>query len=291
MPTMPCEWPVDYSSCATTTPAATPEDPNPVPVVDCFANAPAGEQAKFEQMAAAYLWNWTGRSFGLCEVTIKPCKEECWDGQSSFNGGGPFGSLNAGPFGRVGPWTPVIINGNWYNIGCGSCGDTCGCGEETLKIPGPIASVVGITEDGVVLDPSSYHVDNYRILVRTDGNSWPACGLEITYMQGFEVPVGGQIAAGILACEFYKAACRDATCSLPQRLQQITRQGVTAIVQENWNEMSEGKTGIWLVDSWIASIVKPKVMNSTVRSPDTASPKVRRTTWSSGSGSFYGGGY
>src|SRR3546814_15785753 len=84
-------------------------------------------------MAATYLWNWTGRKYGLCEVNLRPCRQDCWEGQSTFWGG--TGSL------RSTPYYPVIIRGAWTNISCGKCGDGCSCdGTPAFRLPGPIRS-------------------------------------------------------------------------------------------------------------------------------------------------------
>lgn len=260
--TAPCEWPVSYAQCAE---------------YESWETLPASGQQMYEDMATEYLWRWTGKSLGICEQTIRPCKQDCYDGQSTFNGGGPFRS----PYGGLGgtPWTPVIINGLWYNVGCGRCGDKCGCGGESpLKIPGPIDSVVSIFEDDVLLDPSAYHVDNNALLVRTDGLRWAECGMEITYRQGTAIPVGGQVAAGVLAIELFKAACNDKSCGLPQRIQTVTRQGVTIAMLDAFDDIDTGHTGIWIIDSWTASMTKAP-QASRVLSPDVARHSPRRKTW------------
>lgn len=267
---LPCDWPTDYSACG----GGLPEP---------LASLPASGVAMFEEMAATYLWNWTGRKFGLCEVTLRPCRQECWQGQSTFWGGG--GQL---PGQR--PFTPVIIQGQWYNIGCGQCGDSCGCGvTAALRLPGPIASIEEVQIGGEVLDPTAYRVDNGRFLVRQDGGRWPTCqdmsaalGAEdtwgVTYRKGYAVPGGGQVAAGLLANELAKAACNDKSCGLPQRVQSITRQGVTVAVLDAFDDIDEGHTGIWLIDSWVASVVRrPRRMR--VLSPDRMPPRNRQTTW------------
>jgi hypothetical protein len=143
--------------------------------------------------------------------------------------------------------------------------------------------------DGEVLDPSAYRVDNGRLLVRQDGGRWPTCqdmgaalGEDdtwgITYDKGYPVPAGGQIAAGLLANELAKAACNDRSCGLPQRVQTVTRQGVTIAVLDAFDDIDEGHTGIWLIDSWVASVVRrPRRMR--VLSPDRMPPRYRQQTW------------
>jgi hypothetical protein len=264
-----CSWPTDYADCGP---------------CEALSSLPASGIQRFEQMAAEFLWNWTGRQFGVCQVTIDLCREDCTEGQSTYNGGG---SLSTGPVSRR--WTPVLIGGTWHNIGCGNaCLDKCGCGEETIRIPGPVDTIVAVIENGVVLDPASYHVNNYNTLVRTDGQQWRDCGTSITYTRGIPAPIGGQIAAGKLACELAKAVCGDATCALPKRVQSVTRQGVTvAMMLDQFEDLDKGKTGIWLIDSWVASVIRPDIGFS-MASPDLR-PRARRRT--SSNPNFYGGGY
>lgn len=267
--TAPCSWPIDYAECSST--------------LDQISDS--GDPQLYEAAAVEYLWNWTGRLFGLCEVTIRPCREDCGERPPTFFGSGVGGSR----YGAM--WTPVIINGLWFNIGCGVClRDQCGCSVvPTMVLPGPVDSISRIVIDGETLDPSAYRVDSNRLLVRIDGGTWPLCQdfskpltepgtWAITYERGIAVPVGGQLAAGALACELAKAACGDNTCKLPQRVQTITRQGVTVAMLDSFDDIDKGHTGIWIIDSWVASINKaPKP--STVTSPD-ARVRSRRTTWS-----------
>lgn len=268
---VPCSWPVDYSACG----GGLPEP---------LASLPASGVAVFEEMAATYLWNWTGRKYGLCEVNLRPCRQECWQGQSTFWGGSGTGLPGSRPF------YPVLIRGQWTNVSCGQCGDDCGCdGTPALRLPGPINSITNITIDGEVLAPSAYRVDNNRLVVRMDGGRWPTCqdmsaplGEEdtwsILYNRGYPVPAGGQVAAGMLAVELAKAACNDKTCGLPRRVQSITRQGVTVAVLDAFDDIDEGHTGIWLIDSWVSSVVR-RPRKWKVLSPDRMPPRNRQQTW------------
>jgi hypothetical protein len=153
-------------------------------------------------------------------------------------------------------------------------------GPTVLNLPGPVQSVSKVLIDGVVLPATSYRVANQRQLIRTDGETWPSCQdmlaastepntFEVTYVRGIPVPIGGQVAAGSLACELAKAACGDESCALPQRLQSITRQGLTVAMQLE-GETFDSQTGIWAIDSWVASVNKPKSFVS-VRSVDIPS--------------------
>lgn len=255
----PCSWPVSYAQCESCTP---------------LEDMDTEKRTMFEQMAASYLWNWTNRTFGTCEITIDPCRTGCMDWLNTFNGAGPY-PTNA-PYDLP---RPVIIDGLWYNVGCGRCGDECRCGGAApLRIPGPVVSVESVMVDGDALPSSSYDVQNNILLRRLDGKAWPDCGLQVTYVRGTEVPVGGQVAAGVLACELAKAASGDKSCSLPSRVQTITRQGVTIAMLDAFDDIDKGHTGIWIIDSWLASVTKP-TLRATVLSPDRPRESPRRTTW------------
>ena len=275
MQTAPCGWQISYAGC---------ED-----MCDALSSLPASGVEAFEQMAAAYLWNWTGRLFGECEFAIRPCKQECWGDTSTFWGSGPFPGLYGSWGGAAGVARPALIGGLWYNLTCGTCGDRCSCSHTPqIELPGPVSSVTQVLIDGEVLDPAAYRVDNAQLLVRVDGERWPFCQhmalpptdegtWEVTFKRGGPVPVGGQIAAGVLACALAKAACSSA-CELPQRVQEITRQGVSMVMIDPFDGLDNGRTGIWLIDSWVSSVTAaPKPWG--VYSPDVPNNRVRRTTW------------
>ena len=269
-----CDWPVDYSSCSS---------------CQDFAGLPPAEREKFERMAGEYLWNWTNRVFGVCDVTLRPCTSDC-DGArvwtDTFWGRGPFpwtGDVSSGS------WVPLLIAGKWYNLGCG-CVGTCSCaveGPKSLALPGPVASVTSVKIDGVELAPENYSVMYNRFLVRTDGEVWPSCQdllapsteantFEVIYKKGIPVPVGGQFAAALLASEYYKAFCGDRNCALPKRMQQIVRQDVTVTLVDDFANMKkDGSTGIWVIDNWVASVTAPRPYAS-VRSVDVKPRAVTR---------------
>lgn len=249
------------------------------------------QQALYESMATQYLWNWTGRVLGTCPLVVRPCRSDC-DTFTTFWGYGPYThgyaltkSRNSHAFG------PMLIQGQWFNLGCGSCGDNCSCDESipALRLPSPVASIVRVMQDGEELPADAYRVDNQALLVRLDGHGWPTCqdmtvpydaegAFAVEYLYGSEVPPQGQLAAGVLACEFAKAAVGDASCQLPRRVQTIARQGITTTFLDDMDNLDKGRTGIWLVDSWVASMVNPP-RPGRVYSVDIPRPRVRVTTW------------
>lgn len=271
--TGPCDWPI--LGCGTVDDYGQPDGVD----LDCRALDSLSDVARgaVEQAAVTHLWMWTGRRFGLCEVTLRPCRKDC------------VGSTWQGHRWRA-PWLPILVAGEWLNVACGTCGSECDCDTvPSVALPGPVDSVVEVLVDGTPVDPAVYRVDNRRLLVRQDGGRWPVCNdlsapttepgtWQVTYLRGLPVPQGGQLAAGLLACEMAKAVCGDSSCKLPQRVQSITREGVTTLLLDGFDGLESGQTGIWFVDSWIAS-QRSAPRRATVYSPDVRRP--RATTWTS----------
>lgn len=266
-----CYWPVSYSEC----PSLGPEE--------CWTDT---ARAIYETMAIDYLSAWTGHRYGLCPMVLRPCRTPC----PSVGTG--YGVASDGFV-----YGPQLIGGQWFNLACGRCGDICSCGGVApLRLPAPVAGVTVITIDGVILPQASYRVDNGFLLVRTDGEPWPPCQnmslpagevgtWTVDVVTGTPAPVGGQVAAGVLAVELAKAACGDGSCQLPRRVQTITRQGVTVALLDAFDDVGKGRTGIWLVDSWVASVVGPP-RGGSVRSVDVPHPRHRVTTWPPGTGAL-----
>lgn len=269
----PCDWPL-----------LNPTDPDGCTPCSgsTLLDLPEAERERFVRMAVELLWAWTGRKFGTCEETVRPCRSECSESEtgSTFYG---FSGTGAGSPG-LGLWRPVLLAGEWFNIRCGYCGDRCHCSVDTsrhLSLPGPVAEIVEVWVDGERLGPEKIWVEGDTIS-RLDGKPWPWCNTDlgdptdpesgawtVTYKRGLSVPVGGQIAAQKLAEELAKAACSDSSCELPSRVQSVTRQGVSMeMVQTEFQDVREGRTGIWLIDSWVASTQAPEDARPAVFSPD-----------------------
>lgn len=280
-----CPWPVSYADCSGW--------------CNAYENWPETErweaQQRFEEMAADLLDAWTGNIFGLCEVTLRPCRDDCASGgyrpSSTFWGRGPgrydpgFPAAGTGP--ATGGWLPVLLDGRWMNISCG-CTGACRCGPDgaaVLLLPGPVADITEVRIDGQSLPETAYTLRDHRRLIRLDGGIWPACqdpttdewaqgSFLVSYLRGVPVPIGGQVAAGRLACELALAACGSAECVLPRRTSTVTRQGVTLGFMDTFEDLTAGHTGIWSIDAWTTSVNRP-IPRAGVRSPDVR----RRSPW------------
>lgn len=141
----PC-WPRPDTNCCD---RLRPTDPTPE------------QTALIERMlkvSVEIMHNLSGRQFGACPVTVRPCRTSCGGSQSY---GYWSGNL----------WTPVLDGGTWYNertCGQPACKSACSCAELCeVDLPGPVAEVLSVTVDGTPLDLRDYRVDNARKLVRT----------------------------------------------------------------------------------------------------------------------------
>lgn len=241
----------------------------------CSEWSAASEQDRDDvtAMAVGTLWALTGRVFGVNVARVRPCFQAPDRGTTyRGRGGTPM----------VGSWWPGLINGKFFSGSC-ACSDGCECaGPSRVALPGPIAGVESVVIDGVVLDESAYRVDARRWLVRVDGESWPqdqdmaagdteAGAFTVTYLRGIPVPRPGQLAAGDLACEFLRARA-GGSCSIPERAQSISRQGVDIQLLDPTAYFDGGLTGVASVDQWIMVVNPGKARApSRVSSPDLPS--------------------
>ena len=144
------------------------------------------------------------------------------------------------------------------------------CERPEIRLPGPVESVDEVYVYGELLDPTAYQVEDYRYLVRIDGGTWPR-EVTVTYDHGFSPPAGADVATAELACELARAMSGDKECRLPQRIQSKTRQGVTV----RFPDFEAGRTGLPLVDMWIASAKNPE-QPPRIHTPD--GPIIREVT-------------
>lgn len=219
-------WTIDTSCCST------------------WGTLDAAAKTRATQYATYVMWALTGRRYGMCAVTIRPCGNGCRD--------------YAGFYWDEGTYRPYIYNGNWYNSTC-QCTSFCSCTARCrVYLPGPVAAISEVKVDGVLIPSSAYRVDDNGWLVREDGNCWPQVqdfnvsagsvgSFTVTYFRGIPVPAVFQAAAGTLACEF-ALACAGQACRLPSRVTSLARQGVTFTAVDIADMVKLGFTGLPEVD-------------------------------------------
>ena len=228
-----------------------------------FPEGTTPEIQEFAAMAATEaLWMRTKQQFGLCEVTLRPCRKDCfpawpWIPLQGWN------NLTGGTW----PWPqPALVAGNWINIACGSCFSECSCSHVSeVRLPYPVNSIVEVKVDGAVLPASAYRVDNFNLLVRLDGEDWPRCNdlnldddqpgtWSVTANYGQVVPELGKLAAGQLAVEIAKSCMNDAGCVLPSgTVREVTRQGVKKVFFDSDQAFGKGMIGFSWADMFITT--------------------------------------
>lgn len=276
VPGLPCNWTVDTGCC---------------PEWDTYSPELQVAAAEF---AAVSIWAATGRKYGACRRTVRPCHRDCGD----------CDQWRAGYFWADGVWFPYVLNGLWRNCWCGAPGGCCTCRAQCqVWLQPPVSGIVEVrfASSGVV-DPATYRVDNWQWLVRQGPavtgsgatDCWPTCNdynfpvqgsmaptddsaWEVTYLWGLPVPGVLQRAAGTYACEYAKS-CLGQPCALPQRVTSISRQGVSVTLADVDQLLQNGLTGIVTVDSIIQRF-NPYRLSSRMKiaSPDIT--PIREQTW------------
>jgi hypothetical protein len=261
---VPSCWPVPLVSCCddlTITPQTPPER---VAVIE-----------RSMRMAVELLHALSGRQFGLCPRTVRPCRDAC---QDTVDAVWVDGQLR-----------PMLMGGQWYNDPCGTCKTDCSCTEICeVTLPGPVERIIRVRLDGAEVEPLDYRVDNHRKLVALNGLCWPTCqdmnaspleggSFEVTYLRGKPVPETARYMAGLVACELVVACTPSAgDCKLPDNVTSVVRQGVELDLSPLILGTG-GRTGIPEVDLWLKTVNPTGTYTrSRVYSPDRKLPR-RRT--------------
>lgn len=264
LPGAVCAWTIDTSCCP-----------------DWDTYTPAAQETA-AAWATEILDAATGHQFAQCPVKLRPCGTRCgwyggylaWPVNSPASQGAGF------------PWMIPFVGagGVWRNCTCAGmcrCRATC-----EARMPYPVAEIIEILVDGIVLDPSAYRLDDGNIIVRTDGECFPECQdmdladtevgtWSVKLRPGAPLPRSGAIAAGKLACEFAKLCAGDADCALPEQLISLSRNGVQVQVADPQLILDSGLTGIQEVDLFIRTFnpgqlkARPRVYSPDVRNPRT----------------------
>jgi hypothetical protein len=269
---MPCAWQIQPATCDSG-----------------WDSYPAEVQDFAIQTASAVLWSSTGRQFGECELTVRPCGK--WDGNAWW-GGWMWGFYNTGW-----SWGGYLFEGSLADCGCWSGGNGwCDCTPANqIWLPGPVSQIVSVNQNGTTVDPTTYRVDDFQWLVRTSTagsstvNEWPwrqnynvnsgsADTLTVVYKRGRPVPPPLLMGAGQLASQ-YARACMNADCALPARVQSVVRQNVSIHAVPLESMLKFGLTGLPIVDQLIRAY-NPYGLPwaTTILSPDQ--PTKRMVTWS-----------
>jgi hypothetical protein len=159
----------------------------------------------------------------------------------------------------------------WYPPVAGSYPGVTHPEPIAIKLPRNPVAIVSVVEDGVTLDPDAYRVNRAGWLERVDGAHWRTCGdvTQVTYTFGEPPPEGGVQAVVTLAVQLMLDLVQDGKCRLPARVTNITRQGVSVSVMDPMDFLSNGRTGFYSIDLWLAAVNPDRrPMRGHVWSPD-----------------------
>ena len=171
------------------------------------------------------------------------------------------------------------------------CGADCACGHcqphaVNLRL-WPIIDLCSIRYEGVTYDTPEeiaaiWHVDEYRYLVRNDGepvitrqNHHAIVGssqddehsdggwvFEVSFTHGLPTPKLLKRATRALACELLTAAA-GGPCRLPERVTGVSRQGISMEVASADDFLRDGLTGLYQVDLAIKTFNPAKLQSPT----------------------------
>lgn len=246
----PCTWPLD-TTCA-------PEFPDE-------ASDWTPQHVLAVEIATEILNARTAGRYGLCPELIRPCRRAC-----TPDGMGTGFLFDPRRSGLLNPYQDE--HGRWFNFGCGCSRVDCSCKPLcSIRLPGPVNAVVEVRVDGQVIPATEYVLKRgagWADLIRKGGPGgacWPNCQdleqpitapgtFSVLYLRGRAVPAAGMRALGSLANEIYKQCIGARGCRLPERVQTVTREGVTYEMFDPGEWLKDGLTGLRDVDLWIDTV-------------------------------------
>lgn len=227
------------------------------------------------QVASEILYALSGRQFGLCTVTVRPCRQDCYGDTWPAVIGVPATTYPQ----------PLLYAGQWYNLTCGSCTSGCSCAVVSeITLPTPVYDILQVKVDGEVLvADTDYRLDGNRYLIRLGGETWPLCNninladteegtWSVTYRSGQPLTELGKLALGVLTDEFTKALLCNTDCKLPKPVQSLTRQGVSITFLDPNEVFQAGRTGLYIPDLFITT-TNPRALTQRARVYDIDNPQ------------------
>lgn len=211
--------------------------------------------------ASEILWMLSGRRFygGGCEESVTLRSYPPGAGQGSW----PYHSS----WGNCGCWSLAT----WFNGAVRPVDSYGGQHYSVMAVRMPRAPVVveAVLVNGEPF--TDWRMTRSGYLERTDGGSWNLCddSTEATYTFGEPPGESGVQAAVELAIQLALYYNGSGECQLPQRLQSITRQGISMSVLDPQEFLQDGRTGMYMIDLFLTAVnPKSRGQRARVWSPD-----------------------
>jgi hypothetical protein len=149
-------------------------------------------------------------------------------------------------------YSPSVIGGQMYNL------PKLSEGQRNLRLRNtPVRAVSSVIHLGRELDPSEFSLRNNSYLVRHNALPWvldPVHELSVSYTYGTPPPAAVKRAAIRLANELILSDRGSAACALPERISNVSRQGVSYTMLDPQEFISNGKVGIYEIDLFLAAV-------------------------------------
>lgn len=160
---------------------------------------------------------------------------------------------------------PTVLPSEWQSWRCLQCGH-----PHRLRLRNtPVRSLTHVSINGSSVLPSDYVLIDHASVGFAPGASCAAYCVEVSYVWGSNPPISGKAAAVTLANEFLLSWDNSSECRLPQRVTNVTRQGVSWTILDPQDFLNQGRTGIYEVDLFLRSINPSQaVKRARVFSPD-----------------------
>jgi hypothetical protein len=235
--------------------------------VTALAN-PALAQEAIES-ATWILWMLSARKYGGVRQTTEVY---CQMGLSEIATEYPRGATGRG-------WQvwPEVREGSITNMIGGCCG-SCGCTHLLRLRGGPIISIEAMTIGGRDMTADEIAIYDYSYVSTSRGSCWSGCDdVEVTYTYGTAPPAAGRIAAKVMADQYILSMTDVDNCDLPQRVTQVSRQGMSWTLLDPQEFLDKGRTGIYQADLFLR-VANPSgaLLRARVFSPDVPRGKSRR---------------
>lgn len=229
----------------------------PLPAEDDpgYAQALAVQLAS-EDAAVNVLWALSGRQFGICPKTVRPCADEHQPLRGAW---GPLGTA-AFSWLIMDDFSGDLLD-DW------ACHGKCLISSpQAVHLPGPVYQdtsgdyPIVVTLHDYVLDTDDYVVEGDVLHRRWE--MWPrqnfakplgeAGTWSVNYWRGVPPPAITARFVGCLTKEFI-ASCSGGDCRLPRSITHLSRTGVSYEI-DALKIIAAGKTGLSEVDLWLATI-------------------------------------
>jgi len=129
--------------------------------------------------------------------------------------------------------------------------------------------------NGTIIPETQYYLADHSQIQAAPNAQWSTSNVEVTYTYGTPPPFAGKAAAKMLAIELVKMYEGDESCSLPQRVTSVARQGVSYTVLDSQDFIADMRTGVYAIDLFLKAANPDNARTrSRVFSPDL--PRGRR---------------